>query len=687
MDEPDRYALVISSSRYSDPSLRQLSSPTADADALAELLRDKDVGGFRVRPVVDQPSWVVSEEIERFFTARRLADVTLVYFSGHGIKDEDGTLYFAAMNTVPTLLGSTSVPSAHIASAMRKCRSRRQVLLLDCCYAGAFSRAMLAKSDPRVGIQERFASEGAGRVVIAASDTMQVALEGGEVKGVPALSIFTHAVVDGIRTGAADLDGDGNISLDELYDYVYERVRQNDPDQTPTISNVEKRGDIVIALNPRAGQSGKQGTHDQEPKNGSPPPPPPPDDTDDADDDGGQGDDKPTLPEWLPARVGAGIAVVAVVGLIAFLILRDGTTDSWSSLDAASANVAGPPTQVLRAIAAHGTTEAVAVGSSGREPGVWSYDGTRWSKDDPPVMQGRSGDLNAVASSRGTVVATGSISHSAEEGANAAIWVRVGGEWTSNVCRGSGCRDSGKQEVLAVVPRLDAGGFVAVGRDDSGGRFEAAVWLSDDGLDWERAADDGQLGGEGDQAMKGVVDLGGRLLAVGRSGPEGAVWASDDGTEWDLVTQPFRARDGNVELEEIAFGDGVVVAVGREYSRQDEQNEAAAWFSDDRGVQWTRASIQNARFTGQQMVDVIRTPVGFVAVGFDRRDGGGQNAAAWRSPDGRAWTVDASGSFGDGQPVMRGVASLSSGLFAVGDARDESEDARNGRIWFSEPES
>jgi hypothetical protein len=250
MAEFDRHALVVSSSRYADPTLQPLTAPTEDADALAAVLRDPGVGGFRVREIIDQPSWVVAEEVERFFVERNLNDVSLFYFSGHGIKDEDGALYFAAMNTKRQFLRSTAVPSDHMVAAMRRCRSRQQVLLLDCCYAGAFSRAMLTKGDERVGVQERFATEGAGRVVITASDAMQYAFEGDQLRGEAPLSVFTRTLVDGIRTGEADQNHDGRVSLDELYDYVYERIRVMNASQTPTTSNLDKRGEIVIALNP-----------------------------------------------------------------------------------------------------------------------------------------------------------------------------------------------------------------------------------------------------------------------------------------------------------------------------------------------------------------------------------------------------------------------------------------------------
>ncbi len=63
-------------------------------------------------------------------------------------------------------------------------------------------------------------------------------------KGQP--SIFTDAVVEGLETGRADRDGDRWISVDDLYRYVYDRVKDKTPWQSPTkLSNLE--GPLRIA--------------------------------------------------------------------------------------------------------------------------------------------------------------------------------------------------------------------------------------------------------------------------------------------------------------------------------------------------------------------------------------------------------------------------------------------------------
>ena len=96
-----RLALIIASYEYQDPDLRQLVAPAHDAEALARVLEDPVIGGFEVQSLLNEPSHKVNEAIEAFFTDRKREDLLLLYFSGHGVKDEDGQLYFSATNTRP----------------------------------------------------------------------------------------------------------------------------------------------------------------------------------------------------------------------------------------------------------------------------------------------------------------------------------------------------------------------------------------------------------------------------------------------------------------------------------------------------------------------------------------------------------------------------------------------------------
>ncbi|MDY6877001.1 MAG: caspase family protein [Chloroflexota bacterium] len=243
--ESQRLALVVASSQFSDKTLQQLVAPGQDAADLARVLADATIGGFKVKKLINCPSHEVRREIEVFFTGRRRGDLLLLYFSGHGVKDDDGRLYLATTDTRRGLFRSTAVPATFVNETMTASRSRRQVLILDCCHSGAFARGMVAKGGESVDIRDRF--EGRGRVVLTASNATQYAFQGDEVIGKGSRSVFTQHLVRGLETGEADLSGDGWISLDELYDYVYDRVTDERPQQTPGKWTFDLQGDMLIA--------------------------------------------------------------------------------------------------------------------------------------------------------------------------------------------------------------------------------------------------------------------------------------------------------------------------------------------------------------------------------------------------------------------------------------------------------
>jgi hypothetical protein len=244
-----RKALIIANAAYEHQALRNLRAPAADAEALGRVLSDPRIGGFDVEVLHDEPAYLIQARVENLLTSARPEDVLLLHFSCHGLKDESGELFFAASNTFPEMLGSTTVPAEFVQRYMLRSRSRDVVLLLDCCYGGAFPAGATVRAAGDANVLDSFPQErpetGRSRVVITATTSMQFALEGNQLvddeRARP--SVFTAALVQGLATGDADLDEDGWISVRELYDYVLDKVRAQNPNQTPTI-----RGDLAGRL-------------------------------------------------------------------------------------------------------------------------------------------------------------------------------------------------------------------------------------------------------------------------------------------------------------------------------------------------------------------------------------------------------------------------------------------------------
>jgi hypothetical protein len=240
---------VIATGTYTDLGLRRLRAPARDAADLARVLADPGIGGFTVNTVIDQPAQQIRLAVEDFLAERGTGDLLLVYLSCHGLLDARRRLYFAASDTRKDRLGATGVESAWVLDQLEHCRARRQVLILDSCFSGAFAHG--AKGEADLGLRDRFLGQGRGRVVLTASTATEYSFEGDPTgAAAPVGSVFTAALVQGLRTGEADTDHDGHVSVDDAYAYVFDQVQAAGAAQTPQRWLYGAEGKILLARSP-----------------------------------------------------------------------------------------------------------------------------------------------------------------------------------------------------------------------------------------------------------------------------------------------------------------------------------------------------------------------------------------------------------------------------------------------------
>ncbi len=243
-----KIALLIGVSEYeSESELKSLPAAVKDVKAMQRVLQHPEISGFdEVKTLINPDTHTMCLEIETFFSNRKKEDILLLYFSGHGIKDENGRLYFASRITqkhsTNQLIKSTAVPASFIHDQMNNSYPRRQVIILDCCFSGAFEPSLVAKDDGSIDLQSQLGAE--GRVVLASSSSTQYSFEeqGSEI------SVYTRYLVEGIKTGAGDLDKDGQITARELHKYACHKIEQTAVNMKPKIIVLKDAGfDIVIA--------------------------------------------------------------------------------------------------------------------------------------------------------------------------------------------------------------------------------------------------------------------------------------------------------------------------------------------------------------------------------------------------------------------------------------------------------
>ncbi len=109
-----------------------------------------------------------------------------------------------------------------------------------------------------------FGGTGSGRAILTATSATQLAWTGDQLEGEVSKSVFSHAgargeggnfLIQGLKTGEADKDQNGRITLDEWYEYAHDNVvthqTQSKP-MTPAITIDKRVGEaILIAKNPQ----------------------------------------------------------------------------------------------------------------------------------------------------------------------------------------------------------------------------------------------------------------------------------------------------------------------------------------------------------------------------------------------------------------------------------------------------
>jgi hypothetical protein len=236
----DRWAVVIGVGRYERSEITPLQYTVADAEAVYESLVSR--GSFRKenvllmtdktekKPTLRNVKWALGTFLAR---SAKKDDLVVIYFSGHGAPEVDPrgiesdglAKYLVPIDADPGDLYSTALPMEELQTIFERIEARRVVVLLDSCYSGAAGgRTFASRRTKNTRVDDLFLdrlTRSSGRVIITAARAAEVSIE------LPELGhgIFTHYLLQGFK-GSADLDRDGIVALQELYQYLEQQVSQ-----------------------------------------------------------------------------------------------------------------------------------------------------------------------------------------------------------------------------------------------------------------------------------------------------------------------------------------------------------------------------------------------------------------------------------------------------------------------------
>ncbi|MDP6039630.1 MAG: caspase family protein [Candidatus Latescibacteria bacterium] len=187
--EPLRYA-VSDAERF----LRILDEMGGVDEGNQVILREPSVDDFRLALLDLRDRVMQSSRVES------RAEVVL-YYSGHA--DEDGLL-----------LGEDRLTYRRLRDAMDLIQADVHITVLDACASGAITR--LKGGQRQKAFMVDTSSDMRGYAFLTSSSENEAAQESDRIRG----SFFTHYLVSGLR-GAADVTGDGKVTLSEAYAFAF----------------------------------------------------------------------------------------------------------------------------------------------------------------------------------------------------------------------------------------------------------------------------------------------------------------------------------------------------------------------------------------------------------------------------------------------------------------------------------
>lgn len=226
----DALAVVIGNQTYRHPDVPPVTFASRDANTMAHLLTE----GWGLRPgnVLHQGAATLAD-FQRLFgrpgdpSARlhnliRPGETDLVlYYSGHGAPDvETGEAYLIPTDADPSLLRFTGYALSDLYQNLAALPFRRLIVVIDACFSGGAESGSLLRDMSVVRIKAKNPTWNDRRVMLfTAGDLDQVATWYPDQRH----SLFTYYWLQGVN-GAADANGDGQLLLHEIKDYLLREV-------------------------------------------------------------------------------------------------------------------------------------------------------------------------------------------------------------------------------------------------------------------------------------------------------------------------------------------------------------------------------------------------------------------------------------------------------------------------------
>lgn len=200
-------------------------------------------------------------------------DTVILFVAGHGVLDDKLDYYYATADLDFASPAQRGVPFSDIEDLLSGIPARRKLLLIDTCHSGevdkdefgskqvamsnegsikrrGFKRIKRSDTADEVKLAAQLQRElfvdlrrGSGASVLTSASGAEYALESATWKN----GVFTHALLKAVKERAADANRDQQIGLQELNQFVIQRVLElTQGQQTPTARALNEASQVVF---------------------------------------------------------------------------------------------------------------------------------------------------------------------------------------------------------------------------------------------------------------------------------------------------------------------------------------------------------------------------------------------------------------------------------------------------------
>jgi hypothetical protein len=229
---------VLVGANAAAPGRKPLLYSYQDVDRMSQVLQA--VGGFRKEDVFllrdPSPGGLVGALTAAVARMRdRPESLLYFYYSGHA---DERALY----------PGGQPVALERLRALIDGAQVSVKIGVVDACRGGSWTRAKGLSPEEPFAVKWPVNLDAEGSVLIASSSGLEAAHESDQLQG----SFFTYHFTAGLR-GAADRNGNGEVTLTEAFDYAKEHTIHDTTTATPETQrpsyavNLRGRRDLVLA--------------------------------------------------------------------------------------------------------------------------------------------------------------------------------------------------------------------------------------------------------------------------------------------------------------------------------------------------------------------------------------------------------------------------------------------------------